>query len=248
MLVPSSLGPPTRESWFVIAASPLSFRRAMRRTGGYKKLRRTSSDYVGVRGILQAFGLLYGFETLPDNVDPEDCNDVVLREPMTLYCIAAPKANRWTRELLYEFQQEWAPKIEFRVDPTSRDLQNPKVSIFCDDELLRPPGWEVNVEGDRYAQDFGLIVRGPNPHHKELMVAVVAGRSSLGTEAACTAFTDPDAIAKIRQRLDGLEMDLENHEQAFWAIVSMKRALGDQKEEAIRESLKIERVEEFRRL
>lgn len=71
MLVPSSLGRPTRESWFVIAASPLSWRRATHRHGGYHKLRRTASDYVGVRGILQAFGLLYDFDTLPDNIDPE---------------------------------------------------------------------------------------------------------------------------------------------------------------------------------
>ncbi len=63
MLVPSTLGTPTRESWFVIAASPLSFRRAAGRQGGYKRLRRTSSDYVGIRGIMQSFGLLFGFDS-----------------------------------------------------------------------------------------------------------------------------------------------------------------------------------------
>jgi hypothetical protein len=197
--------------------------------------------------ILQAFGLLYGFETLPDNVDPEDCDDSVVRESMNVYCIASPKANRWTSRILNEYQQRWAPRIEFRADSSSKDLQNVKVSIFCDDEVVRPSGWEVNVEGDRYAKDFGLIVRGPNPFHEENMVAIMAGRSSLGTEAACTAFTDPTAISKISQRLSGLDIALENHKQPFWAIVSMQRALGDQKEEAIRESLKIERVDVFRR-
>ena len=38
MLVPSTLGNPTRESWFVIAASPLSFRRARGRQGGTQSL------------------------------------------------------------------------------------------------------------------------------------------------------------------------------------------------------------------
>ena len=239
MLVPSSLGRPPRESWFVIAASPLSFRRATRRRGGYAKLRRTASDYVGVRGLLQAFGLLYGFETLPDNIDPEDCDDAVIREPMNIYCIASPKANRWTREVLEQLQQRWAPRIEFRADPNSRDLQNVRVSIFCDDEVVRPPGWDVSAKGDRYARDFGLIVRAPNPFHPENMVAVMAGRSSLGTEAACRAFTDSNAVSRINQRLAGLDIALEDHRRPFWALVSMRRTLGDEKEEAIPDSLKL---------
>lgn len=138
LLIPSSLGRPKRESRFVIAASPLSFRRAVRNRGGYKKLRRTSPDYVGVRGILQAFGLLYGFETLPDNIDPEDCDDTVLREPMNVYCIASPKANRWTAEILSELAERWEPALQFRADPSSRDLRNVGVSIRCDEEVYIP--------------------------------------------------------------------------------------------------------------
>lgn len=246
MLVPGSLGHPTRESRFVVAASPLSFRRAVGRSGGYKKLRRTSSDYVGVRGILQAFGLLYGFETLPDNLDPEDCQDAVIQEDMNIYCIASPKANRWTRVLLEEYCRSWVPHIEFRADPASRDLNNVRVSIFNDGALLSPPGWEVNVKGDRYARDFGVIVRGPNPFHKNSLAAIVAGRSSLATEAACTGFTDPDAISRIRARLQGLRIDLEDHTQPFWALLSMKRALADEREEALKESLEVHQVDTFR--
>lgn len=140
MLVPGSLGHPTRESWYVIAASPLSWRRATHRRGGYAKLRRTASDYVGVRGILQAFGLLYGFQTLPDNIDPEHYDEPVIQEPMNLYCIASPKANRWTREILKKYQQHWAPRLEFRADPNSSDLRNVRVSIFCDGGEVSPPG------------------------------------------------------------------------------------------------------------
>lgn len=245
MLVPSTLGRPTRESWFVIVASPLSFRRAKGRQGGYNKLRRTSSDYVGVRGIMQSFGLLFGFDALPDNLDPEDCNDSVLQEPMNLYCIASPKANRWTGSLLNEYGIRWAPRLGFRADPASPDLRNVHLSIWCDEEAVRPPGWSANDQGDRYNRDFGIVVRGPNPYHEECMAAVIAGRSSLGTEAACTAFTDPSAISIIRQRLVALNVDLENHRQPFWVVVSMRRALGDDKEEAVRESLRIERVESF---
>jgi len=245
MLVPSTLGQPTRESWFVIAASPLSFRRASGRHGGYKKLRRTSSDYVGIRGIMQSFGLLFGFDVLPDNLDPEDCDDSVLHEPMNLYCIASPKANRWTASLLNEYGTRWAPRLGFAADPAGPDLRNVALSILCDGEAVRPPGWSANAQGDRYHRDFGIVVRGPNPYHEECMAAVIAGRSSLGTEAACAAFTDPDAIAVIRQRLAAQNIDLEDHKQPFWTLVSMRRALGDDKEEAVRGSLNIERVESF---
>jgi hypothetical protein len=244
MLVPSSLGQPTRDSWFVIAASPLAWRRASWSGGGYKKLRRTSSDYVGIRGILQSFGLLFGFDALPDHLDPEDCEDAVIQEPMNVYCIASPKANRWTRIILDEYHQKrWIPQLEFRPDSASKNLRNVRVSIFRDGEVLRPSGWSVNAPGDRYARDFGIIVRGPNPYHADQMIAVIAGRSSLGTEAACAAFTDPTCIQEIIQRLSGLKVSIENHTQPFWAMVSMDRELGDEKEEAKRSTLRIEHVE-----
>jgi hypothetical protein len=245
MLVPGSLGHPTKDSRFVIAVSPLSYRRVMGRSGGYKRMQRTYSDYVGVRGILQAFGLLYGFETLPDLIDPEDYDDTAMTEPTNLYCIASPKANRWTASLLEQYQQRWVPRIEFRADAASKSLKNVRVLIYSDDALLHPPGWKINAEGDRYCRDFGLVVRGPNPSHEKHMVAIIAGRSSLGTEAASRAFTDPNAVAEIRRRLDGLKIDLEDHKQAFWAVVSMQRSVGDEKEEAIPSTLRVHQVDAF---
>jgi hypothetical protein len=74
------------------------------------------------------------------------------------------------------------------------------------------------------------------------MVAVMAGRSSLGTEVACRAFTDSDAVSKIKQHLVGWHIDLEDHSRPFWALVSMDRERDD-KEEAIPGSVKIARVE-----
>jgi len=234
MLVPSTLGRPTGDSRFVIAASPLSYRRAQGRSGGYTRLRRTSSDYVGVRGILQGFGLLFDFDVLPDMLDPEDCNDSVLHEPMNVYCIASPKANRWTGSILQEYAERWTPRLAFRADPGSIDVRNVGLSIFCDEDALRPPGWTIDQKDDRYARDFGIIVRGPNPYDPECMAAVIAGRSSLGTEAACFAFTDPNAVKIIQERLVPLGISLEDHKAPFWVLVSMKRAIGDQREEAIR--------------
>ena len=178
MIVPRSLGSPTRDSRFLIAASPLSWRRATNRSGEYPALRRTESDYVGIRGIYQAFGQFYGFETLPDQIDPEDYRDEVAEEPMNLYCIASPKANRWTRKFLEAFGMRWAPRREFRPDPASSNLRNVSVSLHGDnDVIIEPENWDRG-EGDRYWRDYGIIVRGPNPFDplNRNMFVVLAGR------------------------------------------------------------------------
>ncbi len=248
MLVPVSLGHPTQESKFVIVASPLSYRRARGRSGGYKKMRRTYSDYTGIRGILQGFGSLYGFEALPDLIDPEDFDDSAMADGMNVYCIASPKANRWTARLLGQYHQHYVPRLEFRADSASEDLTNVNVSIYSDDALLTPPGWKLNAEKDRYRADFGLIVRGPNPYHEGHMATVIAGRASLGTEAACRAFTDVTLITEMRNRLSAMKIDMEDHKHAFWAVVSMQRALGDEKEEAIPGTLRVHQVDKFHRV
>jgi hypothetical protein len=229
----------------VIGISPLSYRRVIGRSGGYKRFRNTASDYVGLRGILQAFGLLYGSQSLPEIIDPEDCMDDVMEEQMTLYSIASPKTNRWTGLLLKKFSEKWIPSIDFRAEQTSEDLKNVSISLYKDDTLLSPYGWKLNVELDRYQRDFGIIIRGANPYHENEMLAIIAGRSSLGTEAASRAFTDPKIVDEIRRRLSGLNVSLEDHKQAFWALVSMKRMIGDEKEEAILSSLRVEQVDIF---
>jgi len=87
-------------------------------------------------------------------------------------------------------------------------------------------------------------VRGPNPYNPELMAAVLAGRSSLGTEGACIAFTDPRTVENIQKRLSVVGVSLEDHRVPFWVMVSIER---DERGEAIRDTVNIEAVEFFTR-
>lgn len=247
MLVPSSLGHPTATSRFVVAASPLAYRRTTGRSGGYGQLKRTYSDYVGIRGILQSFGLLYGFETLPDLIDPEDYDDKVMEENMNLYCIASPKANRWTGKLLEKLNLKWVPHVQFKADTESPNLKNVRVSLCLDNALLIPPGHKLSDPLDRYKTDFGIILRAPNPFNEDFISVVIAGRSSLGTEAACRAFTDTESIETIHNNLKGFKIDLENHKQPFLALVGIERAIGDGKEEAILSTLRVDEVKKLKR-
>ncbi|MBU0608812.1 MAG: hypothetical protein KKI08_13070 [Armatimonadetes bacterium] len=254
MLVPGSLGPVDMGSRFVIAASPLSFSRAHGKPGRYKKLRRTASDYVGIAGILQAFGVIYQFDTYPDLVDPEDYvlddDDLrfMLAERMNIYCIGSPKSNYWTGLLLGELQKRWAPSLSFRADPTNHNLRSVRVSLHINEALYHPAPWNYADKEDRYYADFGIIVRAPNPFtHDDQMVTLLAGRSSLGTEAACMAFTDPEHIALIRRRLEGCDVDLEKHSQPFYVIVSMERT-HDELWQAMPSTLKVRDAQPLSRL
>ena len=84
----------------MIVASPLTYRQNWRKPGGLTKFFGTKSDHVGIRGILQTFGSIYGFMVLPDLIDPENYYEKVLQETrMNIYCIGSPKSNQWTQIL-----------------------------------------------------------------------------------------------------------------------------------------------------
>jgi hypothetical protein len=217
MLVPASLG--AQEGPYVVAASPLSYREAFRVGGGWiERPVGTYSDHVGIRGLMQAFGLIYGLDRLPHLLNPDDCDDKVLDKPMHLYCIASPKANRWTGKMMERFFENRNPKWEFKPDPESSDLRNPRVLVRVSGKPYEP----VNVPTDkRLKWDFGLVIRGPHPLDPSYMLLALAGRSSLGTEAACLAATDPECLQKLIKRLNDKRVSLDDHKQGFCAVVSI---------------------------
>lgn len=181
MLTPASLNRP--EGPYVVAACPLSYREAFRVGSGWmERPVGTFSDHLGIRGLMQAFGLIYGLDRLPELLNPDDFDDKVLATPMHLYCIASPKANRWTGMMLKRFFESRQPVWEFRPDPESSNLRNPMVLIYRNG---RPHEPTYGVPGGRLVWDYGLVVRGPHPNDSGRLLMVLAGRSSLGTEAAC---------------------------------------------------------------
>ncbi len=220
-LVPSSID--TDGVKFVVAANPLSYRAAYRRGGGWKGgPLRTLSDYVGIRGLMQSFGLIYGLERLPELVNPDDFDDQVYEEPheqMNLYTIGSPKANRWTGMLMRDFFDNRAPSWEFKPDPESDEIMNPMVIVRHDGAQYTPPDAH---DMNRRQWDFGLVIRGPHPKNAGCMFMIMAGRSALGTEATCLAITAPSCLRVLNQRLNHRGINLNNHQQAFCAVVSVQ--------------------------
>ncbi len=207
-VVPSSLD--TNGVKFVVAASPLSYRAAYRRSGGWESgPLNTVSDFVGIRGLLQAFGLIYGLHKLPELIDPDDFDDVVIKnERMNLYTIGSPKANRWTGILMRDFFANRAPQWEFKPDPESGSIKNPRVIIRRDGVKYMPSQFK---EIGRTRHDFGLVIRGPHPKDAHCMFMVLAGRSALGTEATSLAITNPHCLRVLNQQLIQCGINLSDH-------------------------------------
>jgi hypothetical protein len=217
ILIPSSLGANQKD--FVVAANPLSYRAAFRSKGGWKERPlETFSDHVGIRGLVQSFGLIFGFEILPELINPDDFADEVLDIPKNLYSIGSPKANRWTGLMMERLFSSKDPKWDFKPDPESKDILNPKVIIRRNSTLYTP-----HVVGDpsRLKWDFGLVVRGPHPVDSSFMFMALAGRGALGTEATCLSVTDPQCSRVLMKRLSFEEIDINDHRQMFCAIVSI---------------------------
>ena len=229
MVVPNSLGSPSEP--FVIAASPLNYREARGNwrdhtgTSGYTGMRGTESDHVGIRGLIQAFGSIYGLSPnrLPDLLNPGDYTDKALDEARNIYCIGSPKANRWTRVLLERFYENWWPALRFKADPRSEDLKDIRVMVQKGDDRFLPPDFNRvdprNV--DRKEWDFGLLIRGPHPADSACMMMILAGRSAVGTEATCMAATNPGCVTRIIEHLRLEQVKLNDHRQPFWASVSL---------------------------
>ncbi len=231
MLVPPSLGM-EKEEQFVVAASPISFRERLRiQHNGMFRYRRighiaTYSDHLGIRGLMQSFGLIFGLQRLPHLIDPDDFDDQILEisdMPMNIYAIGSSKANRWTDILMDKFfSDNQGPKWKFKPDPESEGIMNPRVMVCRNNDTPYRPIDVSDDDKDRLKWDFGLVIRGANPLNTDCLLMILAGRGFLGTEASCLAVTDPQCLKKFRDGLKHKEIDLDNHKQAFCAIVSVK--------------------------
>jgi hypothetical protein len=232
-LLGQMLAPPTlRCERSVIAASPLAYRDARRKVGGQAQFKNTFSDHVGIRGLLRALAITRGFDCLPELWNPNDFLDIVLTgsdqispTDMTIYSIGSPKANRFTGLLMNKFFENHRPRFTFVADESSPDLRDVRISFKRDGHIYLT-GIDPASDDPRF-KDIGLVIRGPNPYSETGMMLILAGRSALGTEAACRAAVEPRGIQKILQYLDadamtrGFHASLRDYAKPFWAAVTM---------------------------
>ncbi len=181
--------------------------------------RRTYGDHLGIRGILRAFGSVYGEHVAPELISAERADERLLEEDANFYLIGSPKVNGITRTFLKELQHERPPNWHFPAAPGEEEAGDYEV-LLCG--LLSEGPFRSQRRG-AYRQDpfddFGLIVRGPNPRFPARLVTIFAGPHSGGTGAACLAATNSKLIREITDKLPGGVADLANHVQTIWALV-----------------------------
>lgn len=219
MLIPSNLENNNDLNPFYIASCPLTWRSALQIGGGFKYLRKTGGDHSGIRGIIQAFGLIKELNILPELVNTGDYIEEVALQKANIYCIASPKANHWTKVLLQKFCENKIPSFSFKPDINSENLRNVHVDIFTRNGIFLPQDFTESEH--RYSRDFGLVIRGPHPVYPNCMIMILAGRGAIGTEAACRAVTEPNYIKDIKDRLLFENINLNNYQQSFYAVISL---------------------------
>jgi hypothetical protein len=232
----------SNQAKLVIATNPLSFGMAYRVREGWQGEPKTISDYVGIRGLMQSFGMILGLQRLPELVNPDDFKISTLNYDMHLYSIGSSKVNQWTGEMMDKFFEKRKSKWDFRPDPKSKYIRNPRVIIQNDGMEHIPAGW--GEADDRIKRDFGIVLRGPNFKDSSLMVTVLAGRASTGTVAASLAVTDPGCVRKLMRELKHSNIDPEEHRKSFLAIVSVETKIDDAGIEILKDTFKVWHVHE----
>lgn len=201
---------------------------------------RTYGDYLGVVGILRAFGSVYGEHVVPELITASQAAPDLLTRDASFYTIGSDKVNRFTAGVMSLLQDGRAPNWRFAVCPEDAHKPDLEWALWADG----PAGPSVlsadkqsSQAGDVY-EDYGLILRGPYRRHPGRMLTVLAGPHSLGTGAACLAATTSHLVREISSHLKD-KCDLRACDRTFWVLV---RARASHDRHLDPENVHIERV------
>jgi hypothetical protein len=193
---------------------------------------RTFGDNLGVRGLISAFGSMFGetdgVELVSAQYGPPD----LLKRDVNLYLIGSQKVNPTSGAMLAALQKQFEPRWSFgpfpQHQPTTGDW---RVALYRTDGGKASPllgamkKWGKSRELI-HSEDYGIIVRGPHPHCRGRMVLIMAGAHSLGTGAACLAATRSVLIRQIKDALPG-GVDFADRNRTFWVLVKGKSSEKD---------------------
>jgi hypothetical protein len=186
--------------------------------------RRTFGDHLGILGLITAFGSMWGQRQGVELISAQHAPPDLLKQPQNLYLIGSRKVNKDAGILLDELQQGREPLWSFgNVSRNAPERRDWLVGLYrtIQGQRVKVEGKTISVGKDPrdvvWTEDYGIIVRGPHPHHPRRLALVLAGAHSLGTGAACMAATRSSLIQKIKTALPADV--LEDKEKTFWVLV-----------------------------
>jgi hypothetical protein len=218
------LGPPDAGHCYILTsprAGGFSSRFPERRAYG------TYGDYLGVVGIMRAFGIMFGERRIPELLDSRLAREDVVHSN-SVYIIGSFKANPFQEKYLQRIQQDRAPGWRFSRRPG--DKRKDFEVVLAGDVDGRKWTWrdKTDLPFDEDPTDYGLLVRGPHPYAQGKMAMILAGPHSRGTGAACLAATDSTLVARIASKFSSLTppYSLDDKSKAFWVLVKGDRPLS----------------------
>ncbi len=173
--------------------------------------RRTYGDYLGVVGIISAFGALLGQEGVPELISARHAYKDLLEQDCNLYLIGSPRANDLTGAALAWVQGKG--KNHWQLDSSEGSDKSRLVGYRGGAHWE----WEADHSVSVPAFDYGLFLRGPHPVHEGRMIMILAGMRSLGTGGVCLAVTRPRLIQRLCEKL-GLDT-LADKKKVIWALI-----------------------------
>ena len=173
--------------------------------------RRTYGDYLGVVGIVSAFGALLGQEGVPELISARHAQKDLLDQDCNLYLIGSPRANDLTSDAMALVQGE--RKKLWQLDSSEGSDKSHLVGYRGSQRWE----WESDHTVSVPEFDYGLFLRGPHPKHEGRIIMILAGMRSLGTGGVCLAVTRPRLIQRLSDKL-GLG-NLSNREKVIWALI-----------------------------
>ena len=181
----------------------------------------TYGDYLGVVGVLGAFGSVFGEHVRPELLNPSATPDDYVQWDGNLYLVASPKMNRATLTFLNLLQE--GRRYPWRFEPTPDEAgEKDYPERLCGrrgGKAFKSPDLGKSGNRDRVLEeDYGLVLRGPHPYHRHRMVTIMAGSHGLGTSAACLAATKSELIRQIQEKLRG-SVDLADQDRTIWVLV-----------------------------
>ena len=225
-----------------IAASPrrVSAEDQSRGELGAQFHHKTFGDYLGIRGLLGAFGSLMGENSTAELISAQFVPPDLKDRDVNLYLIGSKKVNLFAGEFLEALQGPNDPQWYLGRLPESEDAEGEYVfderrhdlekngDYRCelyqrnDDAYIAQPSKIKKLSNGMpyHRQDRGILVRAPHPNHPERIVLIMAGAHSLGSGAACIAATNSQKINDIQTRLRAHHrVNLADKSCAFWALV-----------------------------
>jgi hypothetical protein len=184
--------------------------------------RRTFGDHIAMLGLISAFGLFYGNAKSLELISAQHSPPDLLDHDINLFLIGSEKTNPHSGQLLAAFCRGQGCGWQFNPRPGWKKGKNGDwpVGLFRVDAKGRQEkhGQLTRVgRGDVWTSDYGLIVRGPHPKHRNRVAMILAGPHSLGTAAASLAATRVSLIAKIKAALP--DHVLADKRRTFWVLV-----------------------------